>query len=213
MMDVSLQTYTIPKELKTWILDELWKPCRPVPDLLMLMAQKPDLSTYLAEYYSHHCKWFSREGGVHISIKTHSDVVRVAKTILEDLTWAMVSASLGDTRHETSRAVHTTINLCARLVTMCDFGGPEFGFSARSNLPWASHQTLRQAMAEYFQREKKLQPDNPRLRRLFTARHLACIGGIKIRWTDNIVDHLMLSDYDRAVFVFHNADFLRYQSW
>jgi hypothetical protein len=109
--------------------------------------------------------------------------------------------------------VQTAINFSAGLVTMCNFGDPECGFSIQKQIPWASHQTLRQATAEYFQRENKLQPDNPRLRRLFTARHLTRIGGMKIRWTNNLIDHLSLSDDDRAVFIFHNADFLRYQLW
>ncbi|KAK0622958.1 hypothetical protein B0T14DRAFT_535954 [Immersiella caudata] len=95
---------------------------------------------------------------------------------------------------------------------MCNFGDAGHGFSSRDHLPWSSHKTLRQAIAQHFQREKKLQPDNPRIRRLFTARHLVCIGGLKVRWTNNLMDHLRLSDDDRAVFIFHNADFLGYQS-
>ncbi|KAK4099272.1 hypothetical protein N658DRAFT_430300, partial [Parathielavia hyrcaniae] len=78
-------------------------------------------------------------------------------------------------------------------------------------LTWSGHQTLRQAIGRHFQPEKELQPDNPRLGRLFTARNLAYVGGMKIKWTSNIVDHLLLSDDDQTVFIFHHAGFLRYQ--
>jgi len=222
-MDASLQAYPIPKGVKARVLNELWKPCRPLIELLSRTNQVADLSAYFTRYYSHHCQRFSRDGGIHISIKTHSEIIDIAKRILQDATRAMIIADLNSAprnpehkseKDATATSVPAALILCARLITMCNFGDPEFGFSPRDHLPWRSHQTLRQALAEYFRPPaEKLQPDNPRLRRLFTARHLACIGGIRIRWTDNLMDHLLLSDDDRAVFIFHNVSFLRYQSW
>ncbi|KAK0636701.1 hypothetical protein B0T17DRAFT_587776 [Bombardia bombarda] len=93
---------------------------------------------------------------------------------------------------------------------MAEIGVHRFGFSGRNPLPWPGQQTLRQAAERYFHR-KESQADNPRLARLFTAYNLTHIGGIKIRWTRNIVDHLLLSDDDQTVFIFHCAGFLRYQ--
>jgi hypothetical protein len=230
MADASLQAYPIPGDVKVRVLDQLWQPCQPQHEVLARMVKPPDLNTYFARYYSHQCQRFARDGGIHVSIKTHSEVIELAHKILQGSMRAMMVCELDgsesfkqhadgklnddmDDEFEKIPAVQTDINLCAGLITMCNFGDPEHGFSSREHLPWSSHQTLRQAIAQHFQRERKLQPDNPRIRRLFTARHLACIGGLKIRWTNNLMAHLRLSDDDRAVFIFHNADFLRYQSW
>jgi hypothetical protein len=235
MADASLQAYPIPVEVKVRVVDELWRPCQPQLEILAHMVKRPDMNTYFARYYSHHCLRFARDGGIHISVKTHSEVIKLTHSILQGLTRAMIVCELNGTfkqslhensvedldegldekfeKNQAAASVQTAINLCAGLVTMCNFGDPKYGFSSREHLPWSSHQTLRQAIAQHFQREKKLQPDNPRMRRLFTARHLVSIGGLKIRWTNNLMDHIRLSDDDRAIFIFHNADFLRYQSW
>ncbi|KAK4448503.1 hypothetical protein QBC34DRAFT_381068 [Podospora aff. communis PSN243] len=235
MVDASLQAYPIPGDVRARVVDELWRPCQPQTEILAHMVGRPDLNTYVARYYSHQCLRFARDGGIHISVKTHSEVIKLAHIILQGSTRAMIVCELdGKFKHNPNEneaeedldegldeklklnpavaSVQTAINLCAGLVTMCNFGDPECGFSSREHLPWSNHQTLRQAIAQHFQREKKLQPDNPRMRRLFTARHLVSIGGLKIRWTNNLMDHLRLSDDDRAVFIFHNAEFLRYQS-
>jgi hypothetical protein len=112
-----------------------------------------------------------------------------------------------------SRTTDTTIDLCGSLLLMADVGIHKFGFSGCNPLTWSGHQTLRQAVERHFQPEKELQPDNPTLGRLFTARNIAFTGGMKIKWTSNIVDHLLLSDDDQTVFIFHHAGFLRYQQW
>ncbi|KAK0627598.1 hypothetical protein B0T14DRAFT_420955 [Immersiella caudata] len=90
-------------------------------------------------------------------------------------------------------------------------GVHNFGFSGSTPLTWSGPHTLRQAIGQHFKPEYELQPDNPRLGKLFTARNLSFIGGIKIKWTNNIVDHLLLSDDDQTVFVFHYSGFLQFQ--
>ncbi|KAH8896739.1 hypothetical protein GQ53DRAFT_639638 [Thozetella sp. PMI_491] len=94
---------------------------------------------------------------------------------------------------------------------MVEIGTQQFGYSAATSLKWLHHQTLPQAVETHFQVEEKFQPDNPRLDRLFTARNLAHIGGITIKWTNNLVDHLLLTDDDHTVFIFHCASFLKFQ--
>ncbi|KAK3318179.1 hypothetical protein B0H66DRAFT_575154 [Apodospora peruviana] len=54
--------------------------------------------------------------------------------------------------------------------------------------------------------------DNAKLGRLFTASNLNRIGGINIRWTTNLADHLRLTDNDHAVFTFQGASFLQFQN-
>ena len=47
--------------------------------------------------------------------------------------------------------------------------------------------------------------DHVKLERLFNARTIERIAGIKITWTSNLADHLRLLDDDTGVVIFHNA--------
>jgi len=212
-MDTSLQRYPIPHDLRDWLLRELWKECTPDPKT----ANPALLSPYL-NYYSTRCQHFSHDGGIHLCVKSHADLANVAKTILADSTREEVCSFLNSppNDNDTNRATtaNTTVDLCASLLLMAevvaDVGVHKFGFSGSAPLIWSSQQTLRQAVERHFQPEHELQPDNPRLGKLFTARNLTYIGGIKIKWTNNIVDHLLLSDDDQTVFLFHYAGYLQY---
>ncbi|KAK4451042.1 hypothetical protein QBC34DRAFT_484224 [Podospora aff. communis PSN243] len=213
-MDTSLQRYPIPNELRDLLLEELWKECVPDPKV----SDAKLLSTYL-NYYSTRCQHFSHDGGIHLCVKSHSNLASVAKTILSDKTREEVCSSLGsppsDPDIDRARRANTTADLCASLLLMAEAAAKEgvhnFGFSGSTPLTWSSQQTLRQAVNQHFQPEHELQPDNPRLGKLFTARNLSYIGGIKIKWTNNIVDHLLLSDDDQTVFIFHYAGYLQFQ--
>ena len=60
----------------------------------------------------------------------------------------------------------------------------------------------------------KPQPDEPtniKLEKMFTAPNIERIAGIKIRWTDELVDHLRLVEDGRAVVIFRHASFLKWQ--
>ncbi|KAK3312519.1 hypothetical protein B0H66DRAFT_570804 [Apodospora peruviana] len=263
-MDDSLQKYPVSDRVKTNILDgELWKDCSQDQK-----QEKYDLNAYF-EYYLSRTQRFSRDGGIHISINSHSDILKVARAILRDLTRRTIVSNIlcarnfdheglimpnddkadldrtttdlcdhkeedltkpanddkadgtvtTDTSTDKQRdpspkddAANATVDLCAGLLLMCEFGVTKFGFRGSNPLPWSDQQTLRQATTQYFSKEKALQPENPRLSRLFTARNLVSIGGMKVRWTSNLVDHLLLSDDDQTVFIFYHVGFLRHHT-
>ncbi|KAK5655570.1 hypothetical protein OQA88_5501 [Cercophora sp. LCS_1] len=216
-MDESLQKYTIPDDAKSQILHLLWKNCERKAD------GNPDLNPYFENYYRTRTQRFSREGGIYICIRSHADALEVATQILQDATRDTISQLLSSRNHideqeepldmrPTPDTIDATIDLCAGLLLMCEFGIPQFGFSGSNPLPWPSNLTLRQATAEHFspKNTKSLQPENPRIPRIFTAKNLVSIGGMKIRWTNNLVDHLLLSDDDQTVLVFHHVAFLQH---
>lgn len=205
-MDASLQKYPISDDLRTWIQRELWKEFGPDPGAASL-----NMSPYF-DYYSTRCLRFCRDGGIHICTKSHHALIDAVKQIAMDATKEGVYLSLGNRSNSDDRtATDTTVNLCASLILMAEVGVHKFGFSGSNPLTWSGQQTLRQAVERHFQPARAMQPDNPRLGVLFTARNLTDIGGMKIKWTSNIVDHLLLSDDDQTVFIFHHAGFLRYQ--
>lgn len=45
----------------------------------------------------------------------------------------------------------------------------------------------------------------------FSARRLEELSGLKIIWTDNLLDHLKIRKEDNTLFIFHYASFLNYQ--
>ncbi|MCJ1456901.1 hypothetical protein MMC28_007267 [Mycoblastus sanguinarius] len=51
--------------------------------------------------------------------------------------------------------------------------------------------------------------DLVKLPQTFTAAHLEKIGGIEIRWTRNLADHLLLTDDDTKLMLFHQVSFLQ----
>lgn len=212
-MDISLQKYPIPQYMRTRLLQGLWKECGPTTESASL-----DMSCYF-DYHSTRCQRFSRDGSNHICITAHDTLVEIAEQILADTTRHEVYLFVPGkqpkyySHGDPASTTHTTLDLCARLLLMAEVGVQKFGFSRCNPLAWSSHQTLRQAVESHFQPEKELQPDDPRLGKMFTARNLTHIGGMKIKWTSNIVDHLLLSDDDQTVFIFHHASFLRCQQW
>ncbi|KAM7210107.1 hypothetical protein V8F06_014510 [Rhypophila decipiens] len=218
-MDQSLQKYTIPDDVKAEILRSLWKECQPSID------QTVDLEAYFEDYYRTRVQQFSREGGTYICISSHADIFKVTKQIVQDATRDTLSdfvSKLTQSHHEketispkpTTDAMNSTVDFCAGLLLMCEFDVPQFGFSGSNPLPWSPELTLRQAAALYFspQHTKTLQPDNPRIPRIFAAKSLVSIGGMRIRWTNNLVDHLLLSDDDETALVFPQVGFLRHHA-
>lgn len=208
-MDTSLQRYPIPDEVRAWIGEHLWQGC----DLGKEFGTF-NLSPYL-EYYSTRCLRSAREGGTHLCVKSHLEIVDVAKEIVRDATRTELCAFLGSSPDDTDTDRRTkaanTVDMCASLLLMSEVGVPEYRFIAASFLGWSGAQTLRQAVQQHFRPEKILLPDNPRFGKIFTGRNLAYIGGIKIKWTDNLVDHLLLSDDDQSVMIFHQVGYLRSQ--
>lgn len=212
-METSLQKYPINTDVRIWLLHELWRECGLTPEAPNL----EEMSPYF-DYFSTRCQRFARDGGIHICIKSHDALLGITKQILTNSTRNDLHSYLRNLRPkaggENSRleaTLDTTADMCGGLLLMAEVGVHKFGFSGCNPLTWSGHQTLRQAVEMHFQPEKKLQPDNHRLGRLFTGRNLGYIGSMKIKWTSNIVDHLLLSDDDQTVFIFHHAGFLRYQ--
>jgi hypothetical protein len=203
-MDTTLREYPLSKVLRDEILQELWKQCQ--PDL----QETLDMCSYF-EYYSMQCQRFCLDGGLYLSATTHSDIVNVAVMILRDATRADVRQRLLDRSLDDNQiSVDATIGLCSSLLLMADLGTHLNGFSRSNMLPWEDNHTLRQATEQHFVREKRMKPENPAFEKLFTGYGLSVVGGMKIEWTDNLVDHLRLTDDDKILSIFHCTSLLRY---
>lgn len=113
-------------------------------------------------------------------------------------------------------ACGATLDLVARLMVMLEIGCLEkpFGFihqtGPRPLILW-SEGTLTNLTAEHFpisrQQDCNMTAMNPK----FDAWGLENIAGIKIEFTDNLVDHLRLTNNNAQLYIFHHVAYLDQQ--
>lgn len=173
-----------------------------------------DWDTYFV-YYTKQCIQALHDRGRHVSVRTHQDILDIIyhledlstkdaiKTILKPKLTAPKSEKEAETLLEGS------INLAARLLLMMDIGVHPLGFSGRRELNW-SEGSLKDFVHKHFEQPQVLRHENIKLEKIFTARNLDRMTGIKIEWTDNIAEHLrIVGDEDKKVAIFHYASFLK----
>lgn len=105
---------------------------------------------------------------------------------------------------------HCTIDFAARLITPVNIGALPNEVNQRRHLEWTSG-TLRSLIADYFNEPSVLTFEHLRLPKAFDAWSLCKIGGIRIIFTDNLADHLLLVDDDAVVLIFHHVSYLKQQ--
>ncbi|KAK7959784.1 uncharacterized protein PG986_004638 [Apiospora aurea] len=166
------------------------------------------------EYYSSTCRQALHDGGRHNAVRSHADVIEVvqmlkAGAVREEIRSALRS-KLSRKHENEDELLENAIDLAASLALMCDFGIAPLGFSGRTELEW-TRGSLQAFLADYFNEPPVLSLESMKLEKTFIARNLTTIGGIEIIWTENLVDHLRLSDDDTKIHIFHHASFLEYQ--
>ncbi|KAI1338582.1 hypothetical protein F5Y15DRAFT_386313 [Xylariaceae sp. FL0016] len=165
-------------------------------------------------YYSSQARRFLLDGGRHVAVSTHDDVIHLTQTIEQDRCWIDLHQDLTNTCMRQgltdTKIPEISLNLCSRLMLMMDIGEPPNGIQGPHTIYWKTG-TIREFLNRHFQAEARLQPENPQIGKLFTAMTLARVGGMKLVWTRNLADHLRLVDDDRTVYIFDCVSFLEYQ--
>ncbi|TVY85451.1 hypothetical protein LSUE1_G000134 [Lachnellula suecica] len=119
----------------------------------------------------------------------------------------------GDERDEAEEILSDSINLATRLLLMMPTDG---SVSSRRYVTVSGETKLSLrdgTVKDTLNEEMKAQiflEERVKLEKIFNARNLQRIGGIKIRWTTNFADHLRMREDDTAVEVFHYASFLQF---
>ncbi|KAK5629982.1 hypothetical protein RRF57_005697 [Xylaria bambusicola] len=167
--------------------------------------------------YASQCHKFLLDGGRHVSVSTHADVVDIVSQIHQDKERTslhqQVSRQLGGGCPNTHNSVNGSLNLCSRLLIMTSIGEPPLGTDGPNTIRWDTG-TLRDFTDSYFGPANsgvQLHPDNAQIGRIFTALNLTKIGGMRIEWTRNLADHLRLVDDDNTVSIFDCVGFLKFQ--
>ena len=165
-------------------------------------------------FYVEECKHALHDGGRHIAIRTHEDVVEVAEQLQAGRTRneikEIIRKKLSSSHSNEDEILENSVNLVSSLLLMIRCGSFSYGFSGRTELQWV-HGSLRQHVAHYFSEPPKLSHEGVKLEKNFTALNLYRIAGLEIVWTDNLIDHLRMSDDDTKVHIFHHAAFLECQ--
>ncbi|KAI0523808.1 hypothetical protein F5B22DRAFT_417995 [Xylaria bambusicola] len=175
--------------------------------------------TFTLTDYASQCHKFLLDGGRHVSVSTHADVVEIISQIHQDkertsLHQEVSKKLVGGSSPNTHNSVNGSLNLCSRLLIMTSIGEPPLGTDGPNTIHWDAG-TLRDFTSAYFGPASnggvKLHPDNAQIGRIFTALNLTRIGGMRIEWTRNLADHLRLVDDDKTVSIFDCAAFLKFQ--
>jgi hypothetical protein len=100
--------------------------------------------------------------------------------------------------------IDIAITLAARLWSLSYVDGRKPPFSTGNAIDWIAG-SLNDTLAAYFQPSST---EKGKLPRFFTAEKFDRIAGFKIIWTGNLLDHLKMTDDDKAVYLFHQVSFL-----
>ena len=104
------------------------------------------------------------------------------------------------------------IDLAVRLWLMVPVGGFRQVALPGTSLDWRGG-CLQEALGGQFEKSSQ-KSQSLTLGKVFNARNLERIGGLRIIWTSNFADHLRMHDDDSRVSIFHHATLLHYQkSW
>ncbi|KAK0673143.1 hypothetical protein QBC41DRAFT_343220 [Cercophora samala] len=107
----------------------------------------------------------------------------------------------------TDEECERSMDLAARLLTMLWIGVPKDQVMARRCLRWEQG-TIRDFVSDFFKEAPKLSYERVRLPKSFNAWSISKIAGINISFTDNLADHLLLTDDDSTLLIFHHVSFL-----
>jgi hypothetical protein len=172
------------------------------------------------EYYKLQCTLiglYQNESGAITSIDTHRDVVLIAQQITNSVPHATIREILCDILKSTDEARHEmSINLVSRLLLMIRIGNVPHELATHTGtLVWTAG-GLNTYVHGHFQRRPFLAErsrERMKLEKQFNAFSLQRIAGVEIRWTDNLAEHLKMTNDDRAVAIFNYASFLKHQEF
>jgi hypothetical protein len=211
-LDDSLLKPPIEAATRAEIVGHLW----PTENSTPLQLDDFDWSAYF-HYYFEQCKQALRQRGRYAAARTHRDLVEVARYLEQAMPKDEIKQALR-TKLPTAKSgsedksLEGSVMLGARIFLMMDIGVFQQAYCGRPPLVWVDGD-LQTFLREYFAQPPVLGHENVKFEKVFKARNLEKIAGIRIEWTSNIADHLrMMQDDDKAVAIFHHASFLRWQN-
>lgn len=163
---------------------------------------------YFGHWYEEQCK----EAAEQISAQNHRQIIRVMQYLkFKDVTRASIKDKLRQQSQvpvdsHAERLLDGSIDLAARLLVTLSIGELEHCWTPGPTIHWEQGRLVDSIQTD-------LSPaycckDEVKLPKSFTAANLERIGGIRVCWTSNLAEHLMMKEDDTIVTIFHQASFL-----
>ncbi|KAJ4422292.1 hypothetical protein N0V82_003047 [Gnomoniopsis sp. IMI 355080] len=166
------------------------------------------------QYFHHKCVHALRDRDRHIALRKLRDIVEVTRQIKADTIRSEIKDSirrkLTTTHANEDELLDKSVDLATSLLLMIDCGSLALGFSGKTEISWVDG-CLREHLKDYFCEAPALAHTGVKLQKEFTARNLCRIAGMNVFWTDNLIDHLRLTEDDTRIHIFHHASLLEYQ--
>ena len=194
------------------ILCQMWN----IKNRANLATADFDTTAYAAHYRGQLIDALS-DGGRYISARSRDDIIEVVghihrrlsrEAILDRLRLARGNGCQS-TEEEIRKKLSGLIELAARLVSMMtDIGSLPFSTRNQDRLDW-NGVSLQDFV--HLQFPERPGPDGDlTFEKSFTALNLVRIAGLKVKWTNNLADHLLLINGATTIVIFHQALFLRH---
>lgn len=153
MLDQVIDSTEPCHELKQQIAAALWD--TPRSEIASL--------NFFFTYYAKQCELIAlHDGGTHVSLKTHQDIMRIVQLFKDNHTHDEILLLTATSRTESQRDY--SIDLAARLYLMMEFGNLPYVYSGCKQLEWAQG-SLRDFLVERFEKKPELGHDNIKLER------------------------------------------------
>ncbi|KAK3317027.1 hypothetical protein B0H66DRAFT_593097 [Apodospora peruviana] len=162
---------------------------------------EPNFDTYF-DFYVQQCQIFQAHRGSFVTIRTYQEIVDLFLDFHRGLDRQAVKASLQKrlqygtnlTPSISETVLNSTIDLAVRLFLMMRVGDVPHSIASSKSLQWTQG-TITHC-------------NGVKLPRLFNARNLQRIGGLKLAWATNLEDHLRVVDDDGKVKIFCHPSYL-----
>ncbi|KAK4173528.1 hypothetical protein QBC36DRAFT_55730 [Triangularia setosa] len=211
----------IDADTKRSILEAFWPKGLKYTEPFQVSLTTSDSEGYFRTY-ANQCNAYLGQRGHLVITRTHHDVVDLVSDFKHDLNREQVHANLvkfipneNSDSLEFQQKVHANlsraIDLAARIFLMMKIWKVPHSITNGAPLEW-THGTLGQFVTKHFDVPPELSYAGIKLPKMFNAHNIERIGGIKIKWTDNLADHLRMVDDDERVAIFAHPTFLMLHS-
>ena len=174
------------------IIDGLW------PGVVWA-KQERDWKLFLS-YYTQQCKHALHDRGKHVLLRNHQQVlldttgqfIQLAPKEESMFNMKQLFTSKSDREQE---ILNNSIDLAARLYLVINIGDSQYAVSSGTSLIWDKgslkifRQTISKTLASWVTATSKLE-------NTFNACSLERIAGVKLKWTNNSIDHLRIIEAD-----------------
>jgi hypothetical protein len=202
---------TITPEHKLGIIQAYWGDSMGV----QLKSVEEGIYDPFFEYYTKQCDLALLNGGRNVFVRKHSEVIRIINLFKAGLDRQAIFEQFRDQLHELrlkvdDLMVERTIDFAARVFSMISFGDLPDSHAGLNILHWSTG-SIQESLAQRLDQPPTRLDEHINFEKLFDARNLGRVGGIHIKWTSNLAEHLSIKNDDEIekVALFHHASFLK----